>query len=188
MVIVSQQIKPALKEWAIAVEALSRGKTIMLLRKGGIRERNFRVQHKQMWLYPTYEHQKPHLLKPEYADQVTAVVSGWHPPTVIIHSCAEITEVISLSSQAQLEGLQPYHIWNKQMISDRFQWQPQRQLLVLLLRVYRLDTPQRISTHPSYRGCQSWINLIEPITGDKLIPVMSDAEYAAQVNKIKALL
>ncbi|BCX07554.1 MAG: hypothetical protein KatS3mg066_1413 [Fischerella sp.] len=34
----------ALKEWAVAVTALEAGKTIMLLRKGGIHERNGRFQ------------------------------------------------------------------------------------------------------------------------------------------------
>ena len=36
----------ALKEWAVAVEALEQGKTIMLLRKGGISEQGGRFQVK----------------------------------------------------------------------------------------------------------------------------------------------
>ena len=50
----------ALKEWAVAVNALESGKTIMLLRKGGIHERGgrFQVAHEQVLLYPTYEHQQ----------------------------------------------------------------------------------------------------------------------------------
>ena len=34
----SKQLSHAFKEWAVAIEALEAGKTIMLLRKGGIRE------------------------------------------------------------------------------------------------------------------------------------------------------
>lgn len=192
MVTVSQQLnhglKHALKEWAIAIEALGAGKTIVLLRKGGIREANFQVQHHQVWLYPTYEHQKPELLKPEYAAQVTPVESGWHPDTITIKSCAEITDVLSVSKQEQIEALQPYHIWQEQMISDRLQWQPQRPLTVLLLRVYRLETPQTIPYDNTYGGCKSWIDLSTPIAGASLTPVMDDTEYQAQARAIKALI
>jgi len=34
----TKTLSHALKEWSVAVEALEAGKTIMLLRKGGIRE------------------------------------------------------------------------------------------------------------------------------------------------------
>ncbi|MEL6165336.1 MAG: DUF1802 family protein, partial [Cyanobacteria bacterium J06628_3] len=37
-------INNALKEWAIAINALETGKTIMLLRKGGIHEKGGRFQ------------------------------------------------------------------------------------------------------------------------------------------------
>jgi hypothetical protein len=188
MVIINQQLNHALKEWAIAVEALSTGKTIVLLRKGGIREADFQVRHHHVWLYPTYEHQKPQLLKPKYAAQVTPVESGWHPDTVTIKSSAEITDVLTVNKQEQIEALHPYHIWHEQMISDRFQWQPQRPLIVLLLRVYRLATPQAIPYHASYGGCKSWIELSTSIARDSLNPVMGDAEYTAQVKKIKALI
>ena len=50
----------ALKEWAVAIKALEAGKTIMLLRKGGIHERGgcFHVPQREVLLYPTYEHQQ----------------------------------------------------------------------------------------------------------------------------------
>jgi hypothetical protein len=188
MVITNQQLNHALKEWAIAVEALSTGKTIVVLRKGGIREANFQVRHHYVWLYPTYEHQKPQLLKPEYAAQVTPVESGWRPDTVTIQSSAEITDVLTVNKQEQIEALHPYHIWHEQMISDRFQWQPQRPLNVLLLRVYRLATPQSIPYEDAYGGCKSWIELNMSIAGDNLTSVMSDTGYIAQVKKIKALI
>ena len=61
-------INNALKEWAIAINALETGKTIMLLRKGGIREKggSFRVAHNRVLLYPTYEHQQAVMLKADY--------------------------------------------------------------------------------------------------------------------------
>ena len=182
------QLQHALKEWAIAINALSTGKMIMLLRKGGIRERRFQVKHSSVWLYPTYEHQKPHLLDPEYASQVTPVESGWHPKDVTIKSRAEITDTIQIDNKEQVAALQPYHIWNAQMIDERLKWKPKTPLIILLLRVYRLPTPQTIPYNNAYGGCKSWIDLIEPIIHDDLIPVLSDVEYTAQVNRIKALI
>jgi hypothetical protein len=55
----------AFKEWATAVDALEQGKTMMLLRKGGIREEGnrFQVAQKEVLLYPTFEHQQPEFAK-----------------------------------------------------------------------------------------------------------------------------
>lgn len=187
MAIVSQQLKYALKEWAIAVEALGKGETLVLLRKGGIREREFQVKHPQVWLYPTYEHQRPELLKPKYA-MVTTVESGWHPDKVTIASCATITDVLPVSSPEQVAALQPYHVWNERMIDERLKWKPQTPLVVLLLRVYRLNKPQTIPYLTNYGGCKSWIELEPEISSESLVPAINEVEYAAQTQAIKALI
>ena len=182
------QLQSALKEWAIAIEALNQGDTIILLRKGGIREQGFQVEDSFVWLYPTYEHQKPHLLKPEYTSQVVSVESGWHPEQVTIASCAEITDILAIDNIKQIEALQPYHIWNEQMIGDRLKWKPQKPLIVLLLKVYRLPQPQSIPYSNAYGGCKSWIELNLPIATDQLIPVIEDNQYNQKVLEIKTLL
>lgn len=180
----------ALKEWAVAVEALETGSTIALLRKGGIREagKNFQVKQRQVWLYSTYEHQKPQLLKPEYADQVTSVESGWHPATIPISSCASITDVLTVQNSSTVAKLYPYHIWNQQMIGDRLKWQSDRPLSVLLLRVYRLPQAIDIPYSEAYGGCKSWIDLIEPISLNGLIPVLDDRTYQQMVTEIISLM
>ena len=183
-----QQLKHALKEWAIAVDTLATGKTIVLLRKGGIRETGFQLQHHLFWLYPTYEHQKPHLLKPEYASAVVSVESGWHPETVSIKSCAKVTDVLAVDDRNQIVALHPYHIWNEQMIGDRLKWKPQKPLMVLLLRVYRLPKPQIIPYNDAYRGCKSWIDLVESISTEQLIPVMEDRKYHQISREIKSII
>lgn len=181
-----ETLRTALKEWAIAVENLASGKTIMLLRKGGIREAQpqFQVQHPKVWLYPTYEHQKPHLLKPEYADQVTIVDSGWHPEKVTITSYAQITEVLSVNKVKILQTLQPYHIWQEQMVRDRLQWKASQPLSVLLLRVYNLPQPVSIPYNSSYGGCKSWIDLVEPISLVDTKPIIDDNTYQNLVAEI----
>ncbi|WP_017716536.1 DUF1802 family protein [Kamptonema formosum] len=177
----------ALKEWAIAVDALEQGKTVALLRKGGIREEGgrFTVTGTHVWLYPTYEHQQPDLLKPEYAGIVTPVPSGWHPDTIRIGSWAEITDVLPVSDESAVAALLSYHIWNQKFVSDRLKWKRREPLYVLLLRANRLATAQEIPYLPEYGGCRSWIDLAVPVASAESSPVLSDAEYAGRCAEIR---
>jgi hypothetical protein len=180
----------ALKEWAVAVNALEAGQTILLMRKGGIREEKgrFQVQDKQILLYPTYEHQKTHLLKPEYARQVAPVSSLWHPENVRIGSWAEITDVFTVTEEAALAQLLPYHIWGEQLARDRFNWKPRQPLSLLLLRVYKLSTPSTIPYAQEYGGCKSWIELLESISLEGSIAVLNDSEYRDRVKAIHQIV
>ena len=180
----------ALKEWAVAINALQDGKTILLMRKGGIREQNnrFEVQHRQILLYPTYEHQKSELLKENYAKQVIPVTSGWHPETVTINSWANITHVLQLKESETLDALLPYHIWNEQFASERYKWKPRQALYLLLLRTYKLALPREIPYLAEYGGCKSWINLAQTISLQGSVPVLGDEEYSRLAAAISNLV
>lgn len=180
----------ALKEWAVAVDALEQGKTIMLLRKGGIHEQGgrFKVAHDQILLYPTYEHQQPLLLRHEYASQVTPVTSGWHPETIRIGSWAEITDILPVSDETVVRALLPFHIWNEQFISDRLKWKPRQPFYILLLRTYKLAQAQIIPYRSEYGGCKSWIDLAEPISIEDSVPVLDDGIYTQLVAEIRGIV
>lgn len=182
----NSQLTAALKEWAVAVDALATGKTILLLRKGGIRERGaFHVTQSQVWLYPTYEHQKAHLLKPEYAAQVTPVEPGWHPEQIAIQAWGTITHVFSIQEAGALAALLPFHIWNAQFAVERFHWKPNSPLCGLLLRVYQLPTSHAIPYCATYGGCQSWIQLQATLPDPTAAsPVLTDTDYQNQVETI----
>ncbi|QLE58439.1 DUF1802 family protein [Nostoc sp. TCL26-01] len=178
-----------LKEWAIAINALESGQTIMLLRKGGIREQQgrFQVAHQQVLLYPTYEHQQPCLLKPNYADLVQPVTSGWHPETVRIGSWASITDILPINQESIVNALLSFHIWNHNFIRDRLKWKPQQPLLVLLLRTYKLPQVQEIPYRSQYGGCKSWIDIASPMQLSSSQPVLSDSDYRNIVEQIRAI-
>jgi hypothetical protein len=180
----------ALKEWNVAIEALEAGKTIVLLRKGGISEdnRHFQVQKTCFWLYPTYEHQKPELLKPEYADRVTTVESGWHPESVRIGSRAEIAAVLTATDEQTVEKLLPYHIWSDRLALERLRWKANQALSILLLRVYRLPEPQIIPYQSSYGGCKSWIDLADIMPDREMIPVIDDRIFAEKIAEIRSII
>ncbi len=179
----------ALKEWNIVIEALSRGRTILLLRKGGIKEKKgqFGLKYRQVLLFPTYEHQKPHLLKPDYQSQVTPVPSGWHPEKILIRSWANITDILTISEENQLQYLLPYHIGNEQFASERLHWKRHQPLYLLLLRVYLLHEPILIPYTTDYGGCQSWIDLNSPISLANSIPVLKNDIYDDKVSEIQQI-
>lgn len=183
-------INHALKEWAVAVDALEAGKTILLLRKGGIREEgnHFKVAHDEVLLYPTFEHQQPDLLKPEYADQVTPVSSGWHPETIRIGAWAKITDILMVSFEPSIKALLPFHIWNENFVSDRLKWKPRQPIYILLLRTYKLSQPQEIPYCSEYGGCKSWIDLQECISVANTTPVLTDAEYNKRTSVIRNMI
>lgn len=180
----------ALKEWAIAIQALLDGQTILLMRKGGIREERgrFEVQHRRVWLYPTYEHQRPEWLKEPYAHKVEPVESGWHPETIEIQGWADITHIFSVSEAIALEKLQPLHIWTETFATERFNWKPRSPLYLLLLRTYRLQSALTIPYSDAYKGCRSWIDLEQEIDPSVAIPVLSDEMYQNQIEHITSAI
>ncbi len=184
---------PALKEWAVAVDALIQGNTVLLLRKGGIREQRgtFSVDHSQVLLYPTYEHQQPALLKPAYAQHVQPIASGWHPPSVLLRAWAEITHVFQITQADALSALLPLHIWNQQFVTERLRWKPRQPLYGLALRVHLLSSPQEIVYRAEYGGCKSWIGVsLGKSEGEsgfcfEPAPVLTDLEYGYRVTQIQ---
>jgi hypothetical protein len=176
----------ALKEWAVATDALATAKTIMLLRKGGIKEHNgkFQVTQTEVLLYPTYEHQQPSLLKPDYANLVQPVTSGWHPQTVKIRSWAKITHILPVKDAEIVEKLQPFHIWGANFVYGRLKWKPHQPLYVLLLRVHNLPKIHEIPYLPEYAGCQSWIDLASEIELENSVAVFSESRYGELVTEI----
>src|SRR4051812_13786307 len=72
----------ALKEWAVVCEGLGAGRSVLLLRKGGIserstrggeegqRERGFAARHRELFLFPTYFHEKADDLVPWARERV----------------------------------------------------------------------------------------------------------------------
>ena len=185
-----ESIDHALKEWDSAVKALSLGKTVLLLRKGGIREvgGKFSVKHRQVLLYPTYEHQNPDLLKPEFANNVETVVSGWHPETIPINCWAEITHIFALDKVNKVKALLPFLVWNDRFIDERLRWKPKQPIYALCLRVSRLSKTFNIVFSENYGGCQSWIEIQEPIPLHSSTLALTDEKYKEQVRMIQAII
>ncbi|WP_052339875.1 DUF1802 family protein [Gorillibacterium massiliense] len=189
----NQLLPVAFKEWAVAVNALAEGKTILLLRKGGIAEetKDFQLESHSFFLFPTYEHQKANLVKAKYRGFWSEAQAEMNPEAEDIVSIvcrAEVVEDLEIFSLEELEQLRDFHIWTDDFAEERLRWKKKNPLHALLLRVYKLSEPVPIPRLEEYGGCKSWIQLQTDIHGDIGIPVLTDAEFAEQVWKIKHLL
>ncbi len=180
----------ALKEWAIATEALLAGELSLLLRKGGIRESggHFTVQSPHVALFPTIEHQKPQWLKPAYRHQIAATPPQLRPESVTFAGWAEITEVIPLREPDGVAKLTPFHIWTESWAMERLAWKPQQPLLALCLRAYRFSEPHSVAYQAHFRGCRSWLALPSPLEMMDSQPVLSDVVYGERLAAIQAVV
>ncbi|MCI0438789.1 MAG: DUF1802 family protein [Chloroflexi bacterium] len=181
----------ALKEWAVAVKALSEGRQIVILRKGGIHkeDRDFRIVHPEFLLYPTYEHQKAALIKPEYhADLQQTLDENDVPGLLSIGFWCQVTDKFELRDEDMLESISAHHIWSAEYAQKRLHWRPKQPLTVALLRVYAMQQPQAIPVLDEYIGCKSWVDLGQEVPLGVLRAALSDADYQQKANPIRRAL
>ncbi len=168
----------ALKEWSLALRAVSERRQIILIRKGGIVEETgaFDVVAETFILYPTYYHQDPSILKPECRSWLGQDETG-SPDEVTIGLCAELTDTVTLHDPEPLDALSAMHIWATAYMQDRYFWKPEKPLTLLLLKAYRLHNPLKLRVLPEYGGCRSWIELAEPVDVANRSAVLSEEDY-----------
>lgn len=174
-------LQNALKEWAVAVEALERGVTALVVRKGGIREKAFAVKDSRFLLLPGYEHQRPELLKPEYRGLMDSIPNLTDDGPLRFTSFAEVVGAYEVSEAEDLDALDPHHIWSAEYAENRFKWRPKKPLTVLVLRTYLLPEPVELPYSEAYGGCRSWISLEDPVSVEGSRPALDDAAFEALV-------
>lgn len=177
----------ALKEWASAVEALAQGKQIILMRKGGIVEetRDFQLASPTFVLYPTYEHQREQLLKPEHRELVRGTIGAGHPTGDFnVSLYAEVTDDLEIVDQMTMDKLRDLHIWTDDFTAERLRWKRIKPLHVLLVRAYALPKPVAVAYADSYGGCKSWVRLERDIATSGLKPVLDDSTYAVMRQNV----
>jgi hypothetical protein len=177
----------ALREWAAAVDALASGRQVIVLRKGGIAEetKEFRLESPSFYLFPSYEHQKPHLMKEEARAAVltTQEEALTHPNTVRIAYYAEVVHDLEVTDEQTLERLDVLHVWTHDYAAERLKWKRTKPLHVLVLRVYALEEPVLLPNDDSFAGCKSWLQ-IPSIDSGTLRPVLTDEQFEEQIDAV----
>ena len=187
--------KGALKEWAVTIKALDQGKQILLLRKGGIREKEFTIEHDEFLLYPTYEHQRSDLLKPELQQDLQETLAPWQGQApkgplqnVTFTHLARVREVIEIMEPEEVKALSPYFIWTTDYAEKRVYWRPRKPLEVILIYAFRLEQPVTVAVEPYFAGCKSWVELPEGVRLGALSPVLSEEAFQHKAHQIREAL
>ena len=181
-------LQHSLKEWAVAIEALERGETALVVRKGGIREKAFAVPQARFLFFKSYEHQNPEQLKPLYHDLLRSIPERRDDGPVIFTSFAEVYGAYEVSEADELEALDPFHIWTPEYAESRLKWRPKKPLTVLVLRTYLLPEPVRFEYRAEYGGCKSWIELERPVPTAGSRPALGDAAFEELVSPALGVL
>jgi hypothetical protein len=181
----------ALKEWDVVCEALGSGRQAIVIRKGGIAEGKdgLRFEHGEFVLLPTFFHQQAERVVPE-ADFAArqAGNEGEREPVEIRHAATLVWQR-AVTDRAILAKLQSFHILAPSEVETRFEQKPAAGVQVVLLRVYRLDPPQRVPWQQSFVGCRSWAemetDLLETCTR---VSVLSDEHFAELDRELRSIL
>jgi len=181
-------VQHALKEWAVAVRAMEEGRTALVVRKGGIREKAFAVPKTRFLFFKGYEHQKEEQLKPAYHELLRSIPEMRDDGPVIFSSFAEVYGAYEVSEAEELEALDPHHVWMHEYAESRLKWRPKKPLTVLVLRVYLLEEPVEFEYRAEYGGCKSWIELEKPVPTAGARPALGDTSFRELVRSVLGVL
>jgi hypothetical protein len=179
----------AFKDWAVVVDALGHGEQILILRKGGLREKRgeFHVDHRAFWLFPTQYHEAEHSVIASKRPALRHLAANAPANAVNIQYYAVADPVVHLTDASLLSRLQGRHVWAEPVLQQRFEFGRETGLHALIVRVYRLPQPEQLPLRESYGGCKSWVQLEQPVAGE-VTPVVDDAEFARQRDEIIELV
>lgn len=181
-------LQHALKEWAVAVRALERGDTALVVRKGGIREKAFAVPETRFLLLPGYEHQRPELVKPGFRHILDEIPDLTDDGPLRFSSLAEVAGAYEVSEAEDLAALDAHHMWTHEYAESRFKWRPKKPLTVLALRTYLLPETVELPFRDEYGGCKSWIELGESISAGGARPALSDEAFERLISPATEIL
>jgi hypothetical protein len=184
----------AFKEWGVVCAALEQGRQSLILRKGGIHEgrAGFRVQHDEFWLFPTGFHQQAEDVISDALPlleqvQAEAKANTSDASRIGLNLYAVVSDVYHVTDLATLGRLTGRHLWSEKTVDQRFHYRDPG-LFVLVVRIYRRESPIDVEVTSHMSGCKSWVDLPSAISTDMLRPVIDDDAFERQRNEINLLL
>jgi len=156
----------AFKEWAVICTALAAGRQSVILRKGGIVEEGgeFRPEHSEFLLYPTYFHEHRAGIKPEFLAVFDAAEAARpEPGTIRFTHFVRVTSVRHLTDLDAVLALEKQHAWTSKVVRQRFLYRTPG-LFALDVQTLTMSNPIVIAERPEYAGCKTWVMLDEPVS------------------------
>jgi hypothetical protein len=179
----------ALKEWAVTCDALAAGEQVLIVRKGGIGEKRFALAYPRFFLFPTYAHQRPELVKAPYDTVYADALAQRVDPTELpLAHYAELHSSYPIRDPEALDAIDALHILSPDYAAERLKWRRTQPLWAAVLRVWRLQSPPKLAVTSEHGGCVSWVELPETIVpGDRVAALDDEAFRAADARVAEAL-
>lgn len=175
----------ALKERAGVVAALADGAQTVLVRRPDLPPAGTAGTTGRFALYPAYTHQHPERYSPRYEHYYHR--SQAKPDDGIpIRAVARVVAEHEVSADAP-GTLAPHYVYSERGLREKYDLGEAR---VLLVRVATLDEPRLIEERPAYRGCRTWIELVDGLDVEDAAttPVLDDAAFAERRAAVEAAL
>lgn len=179
----------ALKEWAAVAVALLDGRQTVLLRKGGIHEKAFRVGGAWFVLFPTVAHSHRARVRPEHLPwlDVGAADIDEAGGTFVVRCGVSLVEVVPVVRPEGLAQITDLHIWTEESVrADRLEFRPRHPLQALVVRAVALPEAVRLARRDEYGGCRSWLELPLRWDGRSGRQVHDEARLAADADRVRA--
>ncbi|MDF1811770.1 MAG: DUF1802 family protein [Verrucomicrobiales bacterium] len=166
----------AFKEWQVVCDAIAEGGQSVILRKGGISEgkHGFQWIHDRFFLFPTLFHEQGQHVRPgEDGSQRTFEECDEHDREIPFSVYVETIATGRLTDWEEICALEPYHIWTRDCIRERYDWGDEPGISYAVVRAAVLTEPWILPDRKGFGGCRSWIGLPESENGgfrEKLAP------------------
>ncbi len=164
----------ALKEWAGVCDRLSSGEQVLLIRKGGIRERKdgFQVEHPEFFLFPTRFHDE-----------------GAEPPArVELRLYARVAADVEVRELDRLRRLDAMHAIPWPDVERRFRYGKEPGVHVLAVRAFRLRAPAVVENARAFDGCISWVDLERELPVEPEAPAIPGGEFDRRLEALRKAL
>ena len=161
----------ALKEWPSAIDALSSGRQVLLLRKGGIAEREFVLDTHRFLLMPSWFHE-----------------GGSAPEELSISHWCQVLEVWTTTSMETILKLEPLVVLSRKDLETRHHFRPGQSLHIIGVQTFSLPSIISVPMRPEYQGCRSWVTLEEPIAEEGSRAVLSEEAVRSRLAEVAALI
>ncbi len=173
----------------MAVAALAAGDQVLIVRKGGIGEKRFELPHPAFYLFPTYAHQRPELVKPaareRFADPLALREDPERLPLAVY---AQLVGSHPIADPDALAAIDHLHVLTADYAEERLRWRRKHPLWAAVLRVWTVEEPPVLDAL-EHGGCVSWVDLPESIGAPgAMTPALDDEAFARASADVEAAL
>lgn len=177
----------ALKEWGAVVHALLAGRQTVLLRKGGIHEKAFRVDGAGAFvLFPTVAHSHAERVRGEHRDLLALGAGEVDERGFWVRAGVTVVAAVDVARPKRLAELRDLHIWTDDSVQrDRVAFRPRHPLQAIVVRAMALPEPLWLERVEAYGGCKSWLDLPMAWDGAAGRQAVADEELAGIAQRVR---